>query len=306
MAEIMLDSLQQYQSRMDAALKAAGICVFEVDFKACQCTFFENAEGVFHTSGEQIMSDVNAFGISQPENFWESCLRYFSHEEDIGAGRAALEQVLAGKKASYHARLRAASSRCIWCKVDLAPLLEKGEVTGMIGVMADVSAMYEETEQLERAAMLDEFTDLYAKNPCLDLIRSALRTHGEKQHALLLMDLDRFKHINDTYGHLVGDQVLLSVAKDLKSLFRSTDIVGRFGGDEFLVFMQNVKSKEAILSKLELVIRPCGIPHPVTKSVGVAFYPEDGETLDQLLEKADKALYQAKKTRGAYVVHFEH
>ena len=301
----MAEYLQQYKDRMDAALKAAGVCVFEVDFNRCQCVFFENAEGVFNTSGEKIMADVNAFGMTNPVSFWESCLHYISHEEDIGAGRAALELVLAGKKASYHARLRAATSRCIWCKVDLVPQQKDGAIAGMIGVMTDVSAMYEETEQLERAAMLDEFTDLYAKNPCMDLIRSALRTHSDKQHALLLMDLDRFKHINDTYGHLVGDQVLLSVAKDLKSLFRSTDIVGRFGGDEFLVFMQNVKSKEAILSKLELVIRPCGIPHPVTKSVGVAFYPEDGDDLDQLLERADKALYQAKKTRGTYVVHFE-
>ena len=303
MEHTALKELEQYQSRMRKAMETAGVCVFEMDLKECVCPFFENAEGVFHTSGEKIIAQINNLKCADPRNFWEACLRLFCHEEDVGVGRDGLEQVLAGKKAFYHARIKASPARCIWCKVDLAPLMEEGEVVGVMGVMTDVNAMYAETEQLERAVMLDEFTDLYAKNPCLDLIRSALRTHGDKQHALLLMDLDRFKHINDTYGHLVGDQVLLSVAKDQKGLFRSTDIVGRFGGDEFLVFMQNVKSRDAIRSKLELVIRPCGIPHPVTKSVGVAFYPEDGESLELLLERADKALYQAKKTRGAYVVY---
>lgn len=302
MERTSLESLQQYQKRMQTVLKTAGICVFEVDLKNRECTFFENAEGLFGVSGEQIMNDVRGFGCLPLEGYWEACLRYFSHEEDIGVGRDAFHRVLGGKSASYNARMRALGSRCIWCKVDLSPVMEEAEPVRMIGVMTDISAMYAETEQLERAAMLDDFTDLYAKAPCLDLIRNTLHSASDKAHALLMMDLDNFKCINDTYGHLVGDQVLLSVAKELKGLFRSTDIVGRFGGDEFLVLMQNVKSREAILSKLELVIRPSGIPYPVTKSVGVAFYPDDGENLDLLLERADKALYQAKKTRCAYVM----
>jgi len=295
--------LQLYRERMKVALQTAGICVFEVDLKNRAYTFFENAEGVFGVCDETVLKDVRAFSEKSSEEFRRETLRYFVHEEDFAVVKELFARAVAGKGTSCHVRLRAAGLPYIWCKLDVSLIEENDRARRVVGAITDINDMYAETEQLERAAMLDDFTDLYAKAPCLELIGKALRSAPDKTHALLMMDLDNFKDVNDTYGHLVGDQVLLSVAKELKGLFRSTDIVGRFGGDEFLVFMQNVKSREAILSKLELVIRASGIPYPVTKSVGIAFYPNDGENLELLLERADMALYRAKRTKCAYVMY---
>ncbi|RGQ37251.1 GGDEF domain-containing protein [[Clostridium] leptum] len=116
------------------------------------------------------------------------------------------------------------------------------------------------------------------------------------------MDIDDFKSFNDDYGHQYGDKILQKVGEKLRGAFRGTDIVGRIGGDEFIVFLEEISSREAIIRKAREV---CGMfrkvgdeigsPREITGSVGVACCPDDGLSFDSLLAKADQALYHAKK-----------
>lgn len=142
------------------------------------------------------------------------------------------------------------------------------------------------------------------------LNRSASRTLAEQtikneqfegsMHALFILDLDGFKKINDTFGHRAGDECLQILAQTLKTTFRSSDLVSRLGGDEFLVFMRFVTTREVVEARAGRLIENlnrAAVPYPgivLNASVGIALFPTDGADLDQLYERADKALYHAK------------
>jgi diguanylate cyclase (GGDEF)-like protein len=123
--------------------------------------------------------------------------------------------------------------------------------------------------------------------------------------SLLMLDLDRFKLINDRFGHLAGDKFLLAVADTLRGEVRASDLVGRFGGEEFVVLLPHTTSDHAeaiaerIRSRVAGAAVPLGVPNPAqagrgTVSIGVATSPVHGDTLNDVLEAADNALYQAK------------
>lgn len=117
-----------------------------------------------------------------------------------------------------------------------------------------------------------------------------------------MMDVDYFKQINDNYGHAVGDRVLYKVGHLLKSSFRENDIVGRIGGDEFLIFMAGVTSEEFAVRRMESLqqyLRELPIEelegHALTCSMGAAFMPKDGIEFAELYKHADEALYETKR-----------
>ncbi len=118
-------------------------------------------------------------------------------------------------------------------------------------------------------------------------------------HAIILLDLDHFKSVNDTYGHAVGDKVLQFLAKHMQSVAREGDVCCRYGGEEFVMLLPNTTAKEAeevaeqLRKKLAETESPCG--RPVTLSAGIALYPEMAPTTETLIEAADGALYEAKQ-----------
>jgi diguanylate cyclase (GGDEF)-like protein len=131
---------------------------------------------------------------------------------------------------------------------------------------------------------------------------AASAQRNDTRFALLFMDLDRFKNVNDTLGHTVGDQLLCDVARRLSQAVRTTDTVSRQGGDEFIVLLGEIESPEAaaqVARKLTQVLsEPCqlgGHQITVTPSIGIAVSPEDGSDLDSLLKHADLAMYDAKQ-----------
>lgn len=139
------------------------------------------------------------------------------------------------------------------------------------------------------------------------------RDQGRGEHALIMLDLDRFKEINDTYGHVMGDVVLQQVAGMLRREFRSTDILGRVGGDEFIIFMKAVGDREAVTGHVESLCESmrhhiCE-KHPQARlrcSVGIAYAPVHGTSFMELYQNADHALYTAKANgRDGYAVYGE-
>jgi diguanylate cyclase (GGDEF)-like protein len=137
----------------------------------------------------------------------------------------------------------------------------------------------------------------------------------QRKSIILFLDLDRFKQVNDTHGHDVGDLMLKEVSKRMSNMLRDNDIIARIGGDEFLVMLSNIESVncfESIMDRLiEVVTQPLttdsGLTIDVGCSIGASHYPRHGSQLKDLIKKADQALYKAKDNgRGCYVIYGEH
>jgi diguanylate cyclase (GGDEF)-like protein/PAS domain S-box-containing protein len=186
----------------------------------------------------------------------------------------------------------------------IAPIRDtKGNLLGAVIVFHDVSAARELSLRMSHLAQHDGLTDLPNRILLYDRLTQAmtLAKRRRKKLAVLFLDLDRFKHINDSLGHAIGDRVLQSVAERLRHCVRSTDTVSRQGGDEFVVLLSEVKKiqdaavcAEKILAALS---EPFGIDHHnlyAAASIGIATYPDDGTDADTLLKHADLAMYQAK------------
>ncbi len=166
-----------------------------------------------------------------------------------------------------------------------------------------INRIYKErNKSLEKKADKDLLTDVYNKIATEEKIKEYIERFSNQRGVFCLVDIDDFKNINDTRGHAFGDQVLKEIALRLETAFRVSDIVGRIGGDEFLVFVKNLPeyiTAEEEAAKIENVFRDFKIgeyvKYSVTASVGVSAYPEDGTTFNELYVNADKAVYIAKK-----------
>jgi diguanylate cyclase (GGDEF)-like protein len=168
-------------------------------------------------------------------------------------------------------------------------------------------------KEQEASARYEAFHDPLTGLPNRVLFNDRLK-HGlaqAKRHnwtpALMFLDLDDFKNINDQYGHDVGDQVLQTISTRLIETTRVDDTVSRHGGDEFLYLSLGTDSKQAIALIAEKIIKAIQVPCIVgtltlliSASIGIAVYPDDGESADVLIKNADKAMYQAKRAKSGY------
>ncbi|UDN56588.1 GGDEF domain-containing protein [Clostridioides sp. ES-S-0010-02] len=184
--------------------------------------------------------------------------------------------------------------------------LIKDSITNDIKALAyikDIDEQKNEEIKLKLKAERDTLTGLYNKGTTENLINDFLNSEESNSgiHAFLIIDIDNFKSINDNLGHVFGDKVLYEVSKQLKPIFRNNDIVGRIGGDEFIVFLKNIQSFENAKSKAEKI---CNIfrnsytgnkkTYKISGTVGISFVPEHGAVFEELYKKADMALYYAK------------
>jgi len=180
---------------------------------------------------------------------------------------------------------------------------EDGQVSHYISVFSDISSQKESEAYIRRLAYYDTLTGLANRALLGDHAAQALamlHNHGGSL-ALMFIDLDRFKNINDTLGHSVGDGLLLEVGRRLSGLVRERDTLSRLGGDEFIVLLPETGEDEAahwaeqVLAELGQPYRIAGYDMVVTPSIGIAMAPADGDTLEALLRSADAAMYRAKE-----------
>jgi diguanylate cyclase (GGDEF)-like protein/PAS domain S-box-containing protein len=190
----------------------------------------------------------------------------------------------------------------LWCNVNVV-LDDDGTVLHYIAVQTDVTQLHETQVALARQASYDSLTGLPNRTLFNDRIAqlTALSMRHGNGFGLLFVDLDRFKEVNDSLGHQVGDTLLREVAKRLQAGVRQEDTVARMGGDEFVVLLPGIEvaGARAVAAKLlERVHQPLlldqGTHYVPMASVGLAIYPQDGDTPDLLLRSADMAMYQAK------------
>ena len=167
-----------------------------------------------------------------------------------------------------------------------------------------ITTRLREEKRLRRKADTDGLTGFYNKTAAEAFINEAiLSSSSETTHALFCIDIDNFKGINDGFGHLYGDKVLQEIAETMRKLFRTSDIIGRFGGDEFVIFVHDVpniefvKERAAELNRrLEKTYREGDAECTVSASIGIAVFPADGADYETLYKKADEASYAAKNS----------
>ncbi len=185
---------------------------------------------------------------------------------------------------------------------------EAGEVVNYIGIFSDITALKESRQRLEHLAHYDALTGLPNRLLFSDRIEHAIHSaHRQQcQLALLFIDLDRFKIINDTLGHAAGDILLQEVAKRLQDCVRESDTVARFGGDEFALLLEGFSDPQApdkLAQKvLDALLKPVALEGQdafIGGSIGICCYPQDGEDASTLLKHADIAMYQAKQQSGS-------
>ncbi|MBI1922369.1 MAG: EAL domain-containing protein [Geobacter sp.] len=191
-------------------------------------------------------------------------------------------------------------------EVNISCGFKDGKPSVVWGICRDITERKQAQEQLYRLAHHDTLTGLPNRILFLDRLKNAralARRQGFKA-SVLFLDLDRFKIINDTLGHTVGDKLLQQVAKRLLGCVRETDTVARIGGDEFTVVLVNVGSEADVERIADKILKAMAIPFKVdehelfvTSSIGISIYPEQGDDAETLLKKADIAMYEAK-TRG--------
>ncbi len=158
---------------------------------------------------------------------------------------------------------------------------------------------------LQYQSQRDSLTGLLNKGSTEAQIQSVLENDPQSLHALLVLDIDEFKKINDTFGHLYGDQVLSRIARQIREVFRENDVLGRIGGDEFAILMKNCKTEQIVRDKAEQLCQKLTtlFADGVSCSIGVSFFAKDGTYFYQLYQNADIALYQSKR-QGKNQVQF--
>ena len=212
---------------------------------------------------------------------------------------------------TFSYRVRRKSGEQIWLESRSRALRDaSGAITEIVAVSRDISERRRAEEQIEYQAYHDALTGLPNRLLFRDRLTIAL-AHAKRQRtplAVMFLDIDRFKNVNDTLGHSLGDELLRAVAARLRSVLREGDTVARMGGDEFTVLLLDLKKPEDAVTIAQKLLDTVAVPlhvdgHElyVTTSIGIALFPVDGDTAEALLQRADGAMYRAKEAgRNSY------
>ncbi|TKI57074.1 EAL domain-containing protein [Brevibacillus antibioticus] len=211
------------------------------------------------------------------------------------------------KEYMVECRINTQRNDVIWTESKINPIMdEEGNVTKLLLVTRDVTDRKRSEETIHHLAYHDALTDLpnrrmYVQQLSKEMIQAK---RFQSNLAVLFLDLDRFKDVNDSFGHDVGDMLLIKAAKRLQACLKPGDVVARLGGDEFTIMQNQVQDRnevtalaEQIMYQLQRPFELAGHVFTVSCSVGIALYPQDGDNPEDLLKRADTALYTVK-SRG--------
>ncbi|WP_337880767.1 EAL domain-containing protein [Rheinheimera sp.] len=192
---------------------------------------------------------------------------------------------------------------------------EDGMVSQYAAIFSDMTERKKREEKIHQLAFFDEMTGLANRRLFHDRLELSLANAKRHQHllAVLFLDLDLFKRINDTLGHQAGDQVLIQVGKRLSQVVRTGESVARLGGDEFTLLMPECSSVQDTEHLARRIVQQFSLPFLIgdqelvlTTSIGIAFYPQDADSADELLRCADVAMYQAKSSGRNHYAFYHH
>lgn len=233
---------------------------------------------------------------------------------DLPAFTGILEDIRQGSPyVETEVRIKKADALYIWCRIRItAQYDENCEPFKAVGVIVDIDNEKRQSQELMQKAERDALTKLYNKGTTENIIENYLsRCPKNSLCALLIIDIDDFKTINDTRGHLFGDAFLMEIASKIQTLFRSGDVVGRIGGDEFIAFIRDIPCVSVAANKARQVLESFhGLDEfnaggQTSCSIGIACYPDHAQSFHELYQCADYALYQAKRQGKNQFVVFD-
>jgi len=250
-------------------------------------------------------SSTHILGYDDENLIGTSFLTYV-HPHDFGGSHSLLEQLARQQVAVVHRemRFRHRSGNWIWLEVFAQNMTEDPSVSAIVLNYRDISQRKEAERQLEYQAYYDSLTGLPNRLLFRDRVVNALPAARRNRLGLAIMylDLDHFKLVNDALGHSIGDLLLADVAWRLKACLRASDTVSRIGGDEFAVLINELTATDAVAGIARKVLDSLAAPFSIgghelfiTASIGVSFYPADGDEVETLLKCADAAMYRAKE-----------
>lgn len=236
----------------------------------------------------------------------KKCLRSTLVEELIYPDDLQKFKDLENKHDEYNEieiRIKKIDNNYIWCKLRVSTIFDEDQKpVRRIGKIIDVDNSRREKFMLIEKTKIDTMSGFYNKQATENIINDEItRLEKDTLSALLVMDIDNFKEINDKFGHIKGDEVLIEISNSVKPLFRSSDILGRVGGDEFVIFLKDLNTEDHATKKAQDILDAIksivigNKEYEVSVSIGIAFYDKDGSDYKELFDKADKALYKAKK-----------
>jgi diguanylate cyclase (GGDEF)-like protein len=267
--------------------------------------------------------------LGVPASEWQRSWRKLIHSDDLVAVLDALTSTARdGSDREVEFRTHAADGRTVTLRHAVRLVAEPGDEPELWGLTTDVTedkrmrkalrdsrvryrALSEQTAEFRRQALADPLTGLPNRILFEDRLETALRAaeRSGESCSVMLMDLDRFKQINDTQGHQAGDLVLKHVALRFRVALRTQDTPARLGGDEFAAVLPNtgadgaIRAADRFLRSLGAPVEIDGRATPVGASIGIAVYPDHAAGAVDLLGAADRAMYSAKESGGGYAVH---
>lgn len=207
-------------------------------------------------------------------------------------------------------RICKADGSFIWCRVSRTILLDdNNQVVSILGKIVDIDEEVKEKKSLEHRSRTDSLTGLLNKNTFEKEVREYVEKNSTDNACFIFIDMDHFKDINDRFGHSVGDQVIKETARKIQLLFANFDLVGRFGGDEFCVFVKDIP-RETLIDRLKFAVKKMEAEYPfdggvvkLSASIGAAYCKKSKVGYKELLDVADAAAYRAKDNgRNCYII----
>lgn len=277
---------------------------YRIVFELCEETLWEYniaSETMTHSTkynnnflGDKVITNYRQTMLSK-ENI---------HEEDINKFKCFCDDLACGKQ---HIRLEMRSKdkygQYTWFLMQGTTVFnDDGIPIKVIGKTSNIDDSKKEQERLKKLAKLDPLTKILNKSVTRSEIEKYFKDQGLKgQHGFIIIDIDNFKSINDNLGHLFGDAVLTDISTKIEKIFSKDDIIGRIGGDEFVVLLKNYKSIDNVKEKANEMCKAFksiytgeNKDYTISTSIGISLYPRDGDNYEDLLNKADIALYNVK------------
>ena len=287
--------------------------------KALKLASFESDlfSGVFNSKAQSVLL-IDEKGIIQRANqtahatfgFIENAL-IKQHISELCVNAASVFASSNVDKDTQEIQVQTKSGRIVWIEYSALSVIDENEHRHSLFTIEDISNRKKHESELSHLAHYDHLTKMPNRLMLQEHLATLLKHHANVSFAVIFIDLDKFKDVNDMHGHEAGDAVLVEVARRLERCVREGDFIGRFGGDEFILLSEIDTSEEEIVRLVQRVQKVILQPiyyqnrqHNIGSSVGIAQYPIDSEDANDLLRKADAAMYRTKiNEKGAFAFY---
>lgn len=271
--------------------------------------YFKDTQGVYRFCNQNLtdLTKKNPLGMTDYDLFETSVAETFRQQDQATLIRAKMDVI--------EEWLTLSNGECLLFETRKIPIYDsQGILQGIFGLSRDISELKKAQKSLEYIAHHDSLTGLINRLALNEKTDFAISTaHRNDEHlAVIYLDLDRFKDVNDSIGHDIGDLLLKEVAQRLQNNLRESDICSRLGGDEFIIVLTQTKNQQQVIHKVNQILQAVAQPYQLNQhlisiysSAGISLYPQDGTNSTELIKHADAALHKAKELGRNRYCHYE-